>query len=328
MKIRWAALTLALACPVMGLAQAGGSGGFGGGTAGYGQSATGNAQAEQNERSKRATTRENMPPNGKSMFLEASVLMNVKADEYVALFGITQEGNTLAECGEKMEAVLRQFLGALKPLGIGQKDFFVDFAVQNKIYVYELTGTTAREKLAGFELKKNVAIHYRETASLDKLLAAAASAQVYDLIKVDYIVKDPTPIQNQLMEEAARILKQKAARYERLFAIHLQSPAQLYVESPSIYYPTDMYDSFTAFEAEDVNINEYRQKYVIQSARKSRTFYFNALSGRTFDSVVNPVVTEPVIQFTLYLKMKYTIAQGKAVAISKTTVKTHRNALK
>jgi uncharacterized protein YggE len=326
MKTVLAAVTLALmcpvACPVACFAQ------IGGGASNYGQSAPGSARAEQNERSKRAIPHEDMPPNGTSMFLEASVLMNVKADEYVAVFGITQEGNTLAECGEKMEAVLRQFLDALKPLGIAQKDFFVDFVVQNKIYAYEVNGTTAKEKVAGFELKKNVAIHFKETTLLDKLLAAAASAQVFDLIKVDYIVKDPTRIQNRLMEEAARIVKQKAARYERLFAIHLQSPAQLYAEKPSIYYPTEMYDAYTAFEAEDLNANDYRQKYVIQNARKSRTFFFNALNGKTFDTVVNPVVTEPIVQFTLYLKMKYAIAQSKAGTIGKTVIKAHRTGLK
>lgn len=46
--------------------------------------------------------------------------------------------------------------------------------------------------------------------------------------------------------------------------------------------------------------------------RLSRTFYYNGLVGDGFDTVVNPVITQPVIQYTLYLKVKYEVEQPKA----------------
>ena len=48
---------------------------------------------------------ENTRGQKNTMFLEASVLMNVKADEYVAVFGVLQEGATVVECNQKMDAV-------------------------------------------------------------------------------------------------------------------------------------------------------------------------------------------------------------------------------
>jgi hypothetical protein len=113
------------------------------------------------------------------------------------------------------------------------------------------------------------------------------------------------------MDEAARVIKQKAARYEKLLDIKLVPPAQIYAEKPSIYYPTEMYDSYTAYESEEVSSDYYREKYTIQHARKSRTFFFNPLNADGFDTVINPVVIEPVVQFTLYLKVKYEIEQPK-----------------
>src|SRR5262249_3874026 len=104
-------------------------------------------------------------------------------------------------------------------------------------------------------------------------------------------------------------IKQKAARYQRLLGIRLLPPAQVYAEKPSLYFPTELYDSYAAYESEDVNAGYYRQKYVMQGARKSRTFFFNALTASSFDSVINPVVIEPMVQSTLYLKVKYEIAQ-------------------
>ncbi|MDT7603860.1 MAG: hypothetical protein QOF61_1857, partial [Acidobacteriota bacterium] len=225
--------------------------------------------------------------------------------------GVSQECANVPECNQKMDSTLGAFVASLKALGVNANDTYVDFAAQNKIYGFQLTGSIAKENLVGFELKKNVSVHYHDEALLDKLVVAASRAQIFDLIKVDYIVRDTAAVQNKLVEEASGIVKRKAARYETLLGIRLLPPAQVYAEKPSIYYPTEMYNSYTAAESEEIDADYYRQKYTIQGARKSRTFFFNALDASGFDLVINPIVIEPVVQFTLYLKVKYEIEQPK-----------------
>ncbi len=280
------------------------------GNAAYSQSG-GSARAKQNERSKHVLLPGEMPPSPTSMFLEANVLMNVKADEYVAVFGVLQEGATVAECNQKMDATVGEFSVELKQLGIGGDDVFVDFAAQNKIYGFQVTGSIAKERLVGFELKKNVSVHYKDKLLLDKLVIAASKSKIFDLIKVDYVVRDPTAVQGKLMDDAAQVLRQKAALYEKLLGIKLQPPVQVYAEKPSIYFPTEMYDSYAASESEEISSDSDRQKYTIQGARKSRTFFFNGLNADGFDHITNPVIIEPVVQFTLYLKVKYEIEANK-----------------
>lgn len=277
----------------------------------------GNRRAEQNEAAKRSSNA--APPSSTSMFVEASVLMNVKADEYVAVFGIAEECVTVPECNQKMDATVREFTAALRQLGVQASDTYVDFIAQNKIYGYQIEGNIAKERLVGFELKKNISIHYREKALLDTLVVTASRSRIFDLIKVDYIVSDPAPIQNRLMEEATRIVKQKVARYERLLNVKLLPTAQIYAEKPSIYFPTELYDSYTAYESENISPDYYsdRQRYTIQKARKSRTFFFNPLKANSFDYVINPIVIEPVVQFTLYLKIKYEVEGLKEIEASK-----------
>ena len=68
------------------------------GNAAYSQTG-GNTRARQNERSKHVLQQGEQPPSATGMFLEANVLMNVKADEYVAVFGVLQEGGTVAGPG-------------------------------------------------------------------------------------------------------------------------------------------------------------------------------------------------------------------------------------
>ena len=90
---------------------------------------------------------------------------------------------------------------------------------QTKIYGFEVMGDIAQEKLVGFELKKNLSVHYRDRSLLDKLVVTAARSKIYDLIKVDYVVKDVNLVQEKLMEEASKVIKQKVARYDRLLGI-------------------------------------------------------------------------------------------------------------
>ncbi|HYN84735.1 MAG TPA: SIMPL domain-containing protein [Pyrinomonadaceae bacterium] len=271
--------------------------------------AGGRARAEAAERNKRALTQVELPPSATSMFVEASVLMNVRADEHVAVFGLAEECAAVEECQRKMNATAAGFLAAVKALGIADGDTHVDYVAQNKIYGFELAGNVARERLVGFELKKNVSVRYREEAMLERLVAAAARSKIFDLIKVDYVVRDTAAVQKRLTEEASRVINQKSERYAGLLGIRFQGGAQVYAERPSVYYPTEMYDSYVAFESEDVSNPYDRERHTVQRARKSRTFFFNALDADGFDTVINPVVTAPVVQFTLYLKVKYEIQQ-------------------
>lgn len=281
------------------------------GNVAYAQQGRQSAQAEQRELAKRGQ----VDASGNSLIVDASVLINVRADEHVAVFAVMQECAAVPECTQKVDAMIADFTSGLRQLGVADGDVFVDFATQNKIYAYELDRerSLAREKLVGFELKKNVAVRYKERLLLDRIVVAAARANIFDLIKVDYVVRDTAAVNNRLAEEAARIVREKVARHERLLGVKFQRPPQIYTEKPSIYFPTEMYDSYAAAESENITQPYYdrQQPYVVQNARKSRTFYFNALTADNFDLVIDPVVLEPVVQFTYYLKVKYDLGPPK-----------------
>lgn len=99
----------------------------------YSQSG-GKRQAQMAERSKRVVGPADAPPTATTMFIDAAVLMNVKADEHVATFAITQECAALPECTQRIDATVASFAADLQRLGIAAGDVFVDFAAQNKIY--------------------------------------------------------------------------------------------------------------------------------------------------------------------------------------------------
>ena len=249
----------------------------------------------------------NISPDESAVFVEAHVLLNAKADQYVAVFGASQEGRTVQECNQKLDAQINSFTNQLKGLGVKADDLVVDFIAQNRIYDYEVSGNLASEKLSGFEVKKNIFVSYKERDWLDKLLNAAAKADMFDLIKVDYVVNNVAAIRERLLEEGSKIIREKAERYGRLFGIKFRSQVQVYAARYATVFPTESYDSYTAFETSRVSASNYIGPNKVKEARKSRTFYFNARNAGEFDHVINPVVTEPVVQFSLSLRVKHSI---------------------
>ncbi len=277
-----------------------------GGNVGYNQG-PGRARAEQNERAKRQLSRDEMPPSETSIYLDASILLNAKADEFVAVFALSESADSVEGCQEKMKATVDRFTEALKPLGINADAIFVDFTAQTKTYAYKVEGNLAKEHLEGFELKKTVSIRYRDKTLIDRVIVAASKAKIYDLIKVDYVVTDPAPMQEKLADAASAVIKAKAARHGRLLGLKLKAVPQVYAERYSTYFPTEMYDSYVAAEGEAIATGFDHNRTTVQSLRKTRTFYYNPLNGSQFDRVIEPVVIEPVVQFTLYLKLRYEI---------------------
>jgi uncharacterized protein YggE len=234
-------------------------------------------------------------------FVEANVLMNMKADTFVAVFGLVQEGATSVESNSKVNTQVAGFIKDLESLGIKRGDTFVDFITQNKVYDYTTNGNAVTEKFSGFETKKNIAVRYRDRELLEKILSAAARGSIFDLIEVNYVVGDVNGVHQRMYEEAVRVVKQKEASYANSFGIKL-SPTNLANEKYDAFYPSELYAAYQAFEA-GATSGDYNRVVVRQ--RKTSTFFYEPLDASNFDAVINQMSIEPMVQFTLYLRLQY-----------------------
>jgi len=244
-------------------------------------------------------------PDNSGMLIPAHVRINVKADEHVAVFGLSQEGSTIQDCIRKLSPRLDSFIGELNNIGIKAEDVMIDHTTQNRTYDYQISGNVANEKATGYVVKKTVSVHFKEKEWMDKVMAAAARSNVYDLIKVDYLVNDTAAIREKLFAEGTRIIKEKAGRYDKLLGLKFRTQIQISQETYNTIYPSDSYDSYVAFESGRVSESALSDRNRVKEARKDETFFFNTEDAGGFDNVINPVVTEPVIQFSMYLQIKY-----------------------
>jgi uncharacterized protein YggE len=243
----------------------------------------------------------NTDPVSRVYFVEANVLMNVKPDAYTAVFAVVQDGPTAAESNSKINSQIGALTKDLGGLGIKPSDIFVDFITQNKVYDYTTTGSIVTEKFTGFETKKNVAIRYKDRELLEKILSAATKNSIFDLIEVEYVVNDIPAIQARLADEAAKIVKRKEASYGNSFGIKLTG-TNVANEKFDAFYPSDLYSDYQAYEAGRTS-GDYNRTVIQQ--RKTRTFFYDPLDASNFDSVINQMGIEPMVQFTLYMRMQY-----------------------
>lgn len=276
-----------------------------------------NNNASSKQRSGLETPSGNVSIDATTVMIEAGVLMNVKAEVFVTTFGVSQECDSTLECNDKIDARIAGFIDALKSLGIAGDQIFVDFITNNKIYDFEVSKTAAKEKPVGFEVSKNVMIYYKDKDLTDRIVTAAARFGIYDLVKVDYLVPDAAGIKNKLLEEALRIVKEKEAKYSKAFGFKYRAQVLIEREKYNTFFPTQMYSSYSAYEtgsiiASGLSVGKYGivnakggEPFRVQQARKGVTFYYDPLNADGFDHIINPIVNEPVVQFTLFVRIRY-----------------------
>jgi uncharacterized protein YggE len=236
-------------------------------------------------------------------FIDARLLTSVPTVNYVAVFGLNQEADKLDEANRRLQDQIARIRQGLTSLGVRPEDTYLDFITQTRTYDYKIKDNTARESLAGFQIKENMAIRYQDRTLLDRIVPLFAQNGVYDLIKVDYQTEDLAAVRVRMLEEARRIIREKEQTYGEL-GIKL-TPVSITADSFDAFQPSDAYSSYRAFETGNVDDN-----YRVVERRKSSTLYFDALEPIKFDAVLNRIGFEPQVQCTYYLRVKYLVSSG------------------
>lgn len=236
-----------------------------------------------------------------TFIIEGNVLLNVIADEYVVTFGLEEESSTLKEANDRIEKRIQGFIADLTKMGIPGTNIYTDMTTQNKIYDFKVNENLAEQYLKGFELKKNVIVKLGNLKDLDELIIHASEHQIYDLVKVDYVVNDLKGIYTRLFKEATDIINFKKDLYAQATGMKLSTASQMYGERFYSYYPSQLYKSYTAYSSSEI----YTDAETIKEVRKSPTYYYDKMDYSGFDRIINPAVTEPAVEFVLTLQIMF-----------------------
>jgi uncharacterized protein YggE len=258
----------------------------------------------------------------RSIDISINALSNQRANSYTAIFNVIQVAKTTEETNNLLNNRLNAFMNDLKALGIPEADLYIDMVNFLPKYEYDaskkmFSKKTLTEIPKGFELQKNVHIRYTKPMLLDQIVTAAAKQEIYDIVKVDYYVKDQQKHYQDLRALAFDYLKNVKEAYAKM-GIQLDSAELNTAENAWVAYPTNRYESYQAFSTQNLSQSE-KNDAVIQSADKPTLRFYNAVPANDYDIVVNPEILEPAIQFSYNLVARFHLPEPKPAV--KTVIK-------
>ncbi len=232
-------------------------------------------------------------------------MANITADSYVAIFGLTQTGETAAEVNELMDKRIKAIeneLSANKNITI-----YVDMLSFVPVYEFDMvkklfSKTTYNEIPKGFELKKNIHIRYENPNYLNNIISACSKSEVYNLVRVDLFSDSLEQMKNQLMEKASKVLNQRLEHKASILEIDYADYKRQMDEGFKVVYPIEMYKQYQAY----VNNKLSNSKNALNTThvQKTLTHYYKPMVDKEFDFVINPRIFEPVIQVMYELKLR------------------------
>lgn len=238
--------------------------------------------------------------------IDVKALHNAVASSYTAVFNINQIGETSEKTYELMSERIQKVKSELLSKGILEKDIVID--VISFVPVYE---TVVEKKLfskkyhevpKGFELQQNIHIKFTKTNQFEAILSACSKNEIYNLVKVDYYIEDLQEIYKNLRASVLQELKAKQLYYKDI-GFDLAEYDKTVAGTKYCYFPRDFYKNYQAFNS--VSFEALKKSKGVLEAKKQISYYYDPISFKDYDIVVNPSIVEPVIQIGIELKLQY-----------------------
>lgn len=252
--------------------------------------------------------------HGREQYIKTDIMMNVKATSYTAIFSITQNGTGINQTDSLMNYRIAKMVSEISRHAQIKFEHHVDFITlvprYKKVIEDKRFSKTVNEVPDGFEMKKNIHVLFYNHDHLAQITAAAGKAEIYELAKVEYNVKDMDAVYDQLRVKAKEILDVKYAKRTALgFKLEMTSMGEI----QGAVYPIERYASYMAFKngmpeyavIESRKKGDKAQTVTSTSIEKTPVIYYERIPYNQFDAVINADAAEPCVQVYYSLQVNY-----------------------
>ncbi len=281
--------------------------------------ATGNAQVygPQSPRNRR-----NVNPSA-NITIDVHALYNAKATSYTAMFNISQIGPTAEETHKLVNERIDNVRSKLLSAGIKKEDIAIDVISFVPVYEIEVQKKLFSKKYnevpKGFELQQNIHIQFKKTAQFEKILAACAANEIYNLVKVDYFIENIREVYKKLQTSLVSLIKEEK-EYYKLLGFDLSNYNAIMADDKYCYFPKDFYKNYQAYNS--ISFEALEGKRSVTKAKKQTSYYYQPISTENYDIVINPAILEPVVQVGMQIKLVYSPKPKEQKQAPKTEIKT------
>jgi len=243
--------------------------------------------------------------NDTVIYIDVKALMNVKADSYIMILGLSQISESLETCFDLTDQRIATFL---TEAGISEEDVYVDFISQTPIFAREKEKKIFSKKYVevpkGYEIKKNIHIRYTDRKLADKYLKLAAKNEIYDIIRVDYIVNDHKAVYETLRNECIGLLNKYLADFAKM-GYTFEADYKSLEETNSCTYPISCYSSFSSYMPSNYQpLVGNATDVTLVNPNENINIFYSKLPYNSYDIIINGDMVEPAVQFSQYIKLK------------------------
>ncbi len=249
--------------------------------------------------------------NDTVIHIEVKALMNVKPDTYILILGLSQISENLETCFELIDQRIASFVSEGN---IGSENVYIDFVSQTPIFAREKEKKIFSKKYVevpkGFEIKKNIHIKFSERELADKYLKLAAKNEIYDIIRVDYIVNDHKSVYDTLRNECINLINKYITDYKKM-GITFEAIYKSMEESNSCTYPISRYSSFSSYMPTNYDpLKGGEEDMNLVNPNEQINLFYNRLPYNYYDIILNADIVEPVVQFSQSVKIKFVLKKN------------------
>lgn len=245
--------------------------------------------------------------NNNEIILEVNGIINVEANDFVVTFNLVQVAESVDSTNQIMNRKVSNFQQELNKIGIGPNEIKVDMISLVPKYDIQvdkkLFSKTYNEVPAGFELQKNVSVHYKKSEKLDEIILSASKLEIYDLVKVDYYLSDNQVPLDTIRNRCLKEVKTKIKSYE-MIGFKMDTMAKVMADHFKTVYPPTRYYRYAACSKPSLHAAKKKES-TVNEIPKVISQYYSGVDYDQYDIVINPVIVEPVVQVSYTITVKY-----------------------
>ncbi len=254
--------------------------------------------------------------NNHEITITVNGLANLLATDYVAVFNVVQVAPGMVEALELMNNRIDTFKQHLQKRGTAVQAFHVDMISFVPRYDVRkerrLFSTHYNEIPDGFELQQNISVRYSNSSELSAIMIAAAAAEIYDLVKVDYFVDNIQHYIDSLREGCLDAVLAREQSMNRL-GLRLDTLRKVVAEEFTTIYPPGRYFSYQAFARSSLAAalakprarGTEEREVTMEPVDRTVSRFYQQVHYDYYDQIHNPVIGEPLIQVSYTVTVKY-----------------------
>ncbi len=240
-------------------------------------------------------------------YVNVKVLYNQVPDAFLAIFNVMQLGKDAEDANAQMGTRIEAILEGLAEIGVPRTEVFIDMISQIPIYEYEVQkkvfSKTYQEIPAGIELQKNLHVRFKDGNLMEKIVRLMAQQEVFELVKVDYLIKDQGKILQEVRKAALEYSQEEIKSY-RALGVQYDTLPVLFNDSRKVIFPLTRYMSYPSKASSSLK-EKIKDPTQVKQVRTPKVVYYQALPTDDYSVVINPLENEPCVQFHYELMLRY-----------------------